>query len=206
MDAWLDGLERQYGGVDAALLWPTYTNIGCDDRDQFAMIDAMPGGAAGLSRVVAALRKRGVRTLYPYNPWDQGTRGGDPTNASAASAADARRLAQLLAATGADGFFGDTISAAGLQSFFDDSVAAGRPAAIQPEAGGTPSSLNYTTTGWGYWLTPRVPPVDLMKWLEPRWLSLVCERWSQDKTDEMQLAFFNGDGVETWQNAPLPPA
>jgi hypothetical protein len=55
-----------------------------------------------------------------------------------------------------------------------DSVAKGRPAAIQPEAGGTPGSLNYTTMGWGYWRYPFIPPVDLMKWLEPRWLSQVC--------------------------------
>jgi iron(II)-dependent oxidoreductase len=30
VEAWLDGLEEQYGGIDSALLWPTYTNIGAD--------------------------------------------------------------------------------------------------------------------------------------------------------------------------------
>ena len=28
----------------------------------------------------------------------------------------------------------------------------------------------------------------------------VCDRWSRDKTTVLQLAWFNGDGVETWQN------
>ena len=200
VDRWLADLQRRYGGIDSALIWPTYTNIGVDDRDQFDLIEAMPGGAAGLKAVVGDMHAAGVHVLYPYNPWDQGTRGGSPNNPTAAAAADASRLAALLSATGADGFFGDTISSAGLQRFFDDSVKDGRPAAIQPEAGGTPPSLNYTTMGWGYWSTERAPPVDLMKWLEPRWLTQVCERWSQDKTDMIQLAFFNGDGVETWQN------
>jgi hypothetical protein len=28
----------------------------------------------------------------------------------------------------------------------------------------------------------------------------VCDRWSRDKSAWMQLAYFNGDGIETWQN------
>ena len=59
--------------------------------------------------------------------------GGSPDNLTAAAAADAERLAHLLADTDADGFFGDTITASGLQEFYQDSVRAGRPAAIQPE-------------------------------------------------------------------------
>ena len=39
-----------------------------------------------------------------------------------------------------------------------------------------------------------------MKFLEPRWVTLVCDRWSRDKTAMTQLAYFNGVGVDTWQN------
>ena len=94
-------------------------------------------------------------------------------NSTAAGDADAARLAALLASTGSDGFFGDTISSSGLQRFYADSVKAGRPAGIQPEGGGVPSSLNFTSMGWGYWKYPAAPPVDLMKFLEPRWLTQV---------------------------------
>ena len=167
---WLDYLKAEYGGIDSALLWPTYTNIGADDRDQFAMIHSLPGN---LSDVVSQLHARGVQVLWPYNPWDQGTKGGHPHNKSAASKQDAEALANLLSSTQSDGFFGDTISSSGLAQFYADSVKAGRPAAIQPEAGGTPGSLNYTTMGWGYWKYPHVPAVDLLKWLEPRWLTQV---------------------------------
>jgi len=56
--------------------------------------------------------------LWPYNPWDQGTRGGFPINKTAASAADSTSLASLLSATDSDGFFGDTISSAGMSEFY----------------------------------------------------------------------------------------
>ena len=58
----------------------------------------------------------------------------------------------------------------------------------------------HTQMGWGYWKYATIPPVDLLKYLEPRYLTQVCDRWSRDKTNIIQLAWFNGDGVETWQN------
>ena len=95
---------------------------------------------------------------------------------------------------------GDTISSTGLQQFYADAIADGHPVAIQPEAGGSPEALNFSSMGWGYWKYPKIPPIDMLKWLEPRYLTQVCDRWSRDKTNIIQLAWFNGDGVETWQN------
>ncbi|KAH8092745.1 protein serine/threonine phosphatase [Aureococcus anophagefferens] len=80
VDAWLDGLEARYGGIDSALVWPTYTNIGIDERSQFDYVLAMPGGAAALANVSAALHARGVRALWPYNPGTR-ARGATPTAA-----------------------------------------------------------------------------------------------------------------------------
>jgi hypothetical protein len=82
------------------------------------------------------------------NPWDQGTRGGS-LNRTKAGIDDAIRLADMLKQTNADGFFGDTISSSGLQEFYDDALNNGHPTAIQPEAGGTPGALNYSSMGWG---------------------------------------------------------
>ena len=80
---------------------------------------------------------------------DQGTRGGS-LNATKAGIDDAFRLSELLKATDADGFFGDTISSSGLQAFYDDALADGHPTAIQPEQGATPGALNFSAIGWGY--------------------------------------------------------
>jgi formylglycine-generating enzyme required for sulfatase activity len=42
--------------------------------------------------------------------------------------------------------------------------------------------------------------VSRAKWLEPRHMVNVCDRWNKDKTDNLQAAFFNGVGYETWEN------
>ena len=33
----------------------------------------MPGGLEGVKNVTNQLKARGVRVLWPYNPWDHGT-------------------------------------------------------------------------------------------------------------------------------------
>jgi hypothetical protein len=142
VDAWLDGLEARYGGIDSALVWPTYTNIGIDERSQFDYVLAMPGGAAALENVSAALHARGVRALWPYNPWDTGTRR------DAYGRSDAAILAALDVDTGFDGFNGDTMTTVP-EAFYDASVEAGRPGAIEPEVGGDAAELAWGTLGWG---------------------------------------------------------
>ncbi len=38
------------------------------------------------------------------------------------------------------------------------------------------------------------------KWLETRHMVNICRRWARDKTDDLQHAFFNGIGYESWEN------
>jgi iron(II)-dependent oxidoreductase len=56
--------------------------------------------------------------------------------------------------------------------------------------------MNWATLGWGYWDLPFVPGVDRWKFIDPRRLTHVCDRWAQNRTDTIQAAFFNGDGYE----------
>eukprot|EP01084_Bolivina_argentea_P311052 538362_1 len=51
-DKWLNDLKQRYGGIDAFLFWVTYTNIGADDRNQFDLNYACPGGIKGLRAMV----------------------------------------------------------------------------------------------------------------------------------------------------------
>jgi iron(II)-dependent oxidoreductase len=65
---YLNSLRKQYGGIDSVLLWPTYTNIGADDRNQFELVEALPGGISDVRAFVNALHAAGVHVLWPYNP------------------------------------------------------------------------------------------------------------------------------------------
>ncbi len=194
VDRFLADLKARYGGIDSVLLWPTYPNLGVDDRNQFQMVRDLPGGIAGVKAMVDEFHRRGVRVLFPYNPWDRGT-NPDPDP-------DWEALAKLMAAVGADGVNADTMEAVP-PVFRAASDRTGHPIAFEPEDGANGDvdlAIAWNNLTWGYWKYPFEPMISKNKWLEPRHMVHVCDRWSRDKTDVLQAAFFNGVGVESWEN------
>jgi iron(II)-dependent oxidoreductase len=191
VDRYLDDLERRYGGIDSVLTWQSYPNIGIDNRNQYDMLIDMPGGVEGVRQMVADFHRRGVRVLFPVMVWDQGTRDVGVPNWVA--------TARLLAEVGADGVNGDTneVIAGAFRSASDQT---GHPLALEPEDLQVDLGLAWNNMSWGYWQFPWVPMISKYKWLEPRHMVNICERWARDKTDELQYAFFNGVGFESWEN------
>ncbi len=53
---------------------------------------------------------------------------------------------------------------------------------------------------WGQYTFPFIPMVDRYKWLESRHMVNISDRWNTDKTNDLQFAFFNGVGWESWEN------
>ena len=194
IDRFLSDLKTRYGGIDSVLLWPTYPNLGVDDRNQFELVRDLPGGIAGVKAMVEGFHRRGVRVLFPYNPWDRGTRP-DPVP-------DWEALAGLMADVGADGVNADTMGAVP-PAFRTASDRTGHPIAFEPENGANGDldlAIAWNNLTWGYWKYPFEPMISKNKWLESRHMVHVCDRWSRDKTDVLQAAFFNGVGVESWEN------
>lgn len=194
VDRYLKDLSDRYGGIDSILIWPTYPNIGVDDRNQYDLWHDMPGGIDGLRRMVADFHKRGVHVLIPIMIWDHGTRDqGAPMP---------QALNQLAAEIGVDGFNGDTMTPVN-REFYEEGLKLGRPMVLEPEGGMGKQidALAWNVWNWGYWrpYLPK-PGVDRYKWIEPRHLTHVCERWAHDRSDMMQYAFFNGAGYESWEN------
>jgi gamma-glutamyl hercynylcysteine S-oxide synthase len=191
VDRYLDDLEKRYGGIDAVLIWPTYPNMGIDNRNQHDMIRSMPGGVAGVRQMVADFHHRGVRVLFPMMMWDQGTR---PPGTSWPDA-----IASLMAEIGADGINGDTQDGVPLAfSLAADKI--GHPLVFEPEGGPSDEALAWNVMTWGQYQFPFVPMVDKYKWLETRHMVNISHRWNRDKTDDLQFAFFNGVGWESWEN------
>jgi iron(II)-dependent oxidoreductase len=60
--------------------------------------------------------------------------------------------------------------------------------------------LGYNSLSWGYWNYTFVPSVSRYKWLETRHMVNLSNRWAHNHLDDLQEAFFNGTGFESWEN------
>jgi len=191
VDRCLDDFDKRYGGIDSVLLWPTYPNMGIDDRNQHDMIRSMPGGIEGVKQMVASFHRRGVRVLFPMMMWDQGTRDpGEPWP---------QAIAGLMKEIDADGINGDTQDGVPL-AFSMAADSAGHTLAFEPEGGPSDEALAWNVLTWGQYHFQFVPQVDRYKWLESRHMVNISDRWKRDKNDDLQFAFFNGVGWESWEN------
>jgi gamma-glutamyl hercynylcysteine S-oxide synthase len=191
VDRYLDDLEKRYGGIDAVLVWATYPNMGIDNRNQQDMVRSMPGGVEAVKQMVADFHRRHVRVLFPIMMWDQGTR--DPSK----DWPDA--TAELMKEIGADGINGDTQDGVPL-AFSLAAEKIGHPLAFEPEMGPSDEALAWNVLTWGQYKFQFAPTVDKYRWLEPRHQVNIQGRWNRDKTDDLQYAFFNGEGWESWEN------
>lgn len=191
VDRYLDDLEKRYGGIDAVLIWATYPNMGIDNRNQQDMVRSMPGGVAGVRQMIADFHRRGVRVLFPMMMWDQGTHDvgeGWP-----------QATAEFMKELGADGVNGDTQDGVPL-AFSLAADKAGHPLAFEPENGPSDEALAWNVLTWGQYKFQFTPTVDRYRWLESRHQVNIQGRWNRDKTDDLQYAFFNGEGWESWEN------
>jgi formylglycine-generating enzyme required for sulfatase activity len=191
VDRYLDDLEKRYGGIDSVLIWSTYPNMGIDDRNQLDMIAAMPGGVAGVRQMVADFHRRGVRVLFPMMMWDQGTR--DPSKPWP------QAIAEVMSEIEADGVNGDTQDGVPL-AFSQAADRAGHPLAFEPESEPHDEQVAWNVLTWGEYQFHFVPSVDRYKWLEPRHMVNISDRYNRDRTDDLQYAFFNGVGWNSWEN------
>ena len=191
VDRYLDDVEKRYGGIDSVLVWSTYPNMGIDNRNQLDMVASMPGGLEGVRQMVADFHRRGVKVLFPMMMWDQGTRELQEPWPQA--------IAARMKAIDADGINGDTQDGVPL-AFPLAAETASHPLVFEPEGGPTDEDVNWNLMSWGYYSYPFIPMVSKFKWMEPRHMVNVCDRWNKDHTDNLQAAFFNGTGFESWEN------
>ncbi len=193
VDRYLDDLEQRFGGVDSVLIWYVYPNIGVDDRNQTDLAHDLPGGLEGLRSAVAEFHRRGVRVFLPTKPWDHGTRENPDR--------DWHAIAKIVAAVGADGINGDTYNGVP-RAFFDACDALGHPVVLQPESTiSAEEQLIWNVQSWGKKVPMDVVPVVAKwKWLEPRHMINIENRWSRDRRNDLQYCHFNGVGYNAWEN------
>jgi gamma-glutamyl hercynylcysteine S-oxide synthase len=195
VDRYLADVDQRYGGIDSILLWPVYPNLGIDDRNQLDMIISMPGGIEGVKQMIADFHRHGVQVLFPMNMWDQGTHDPDKPWP--------RAIAELMAQVGADGINGDTQDGVPL-AFTEAADRIGHPLVFQPELAASDEALAWDLMSWWEQDSARyaqfVPEIYRYKWLETRHMANISDRFNRNKTDDLQVAFFNGVGWESWEN------
>jgi hypothetical protein len=197
VDRALAGLTGRFGPIDSVLIWPAYPNLGLDARNQFDLMRDVPGGLAGLRALVADFHRHGIRVFLPVLVWDQGTRD--------AGVSRAREAAGLLNDVGADGINFDTLAAVPDEAR-DLNQTAKPPLALEPQFDPQNASLSASAINWDDWVlwddqpAPFVPRVSKVKWLEPRHMVEVTDRYPHFKINSLQHAFFNGQGVAILEN------
>ncbi len=189
--------ESRIGPIDAVLIWHVYPNLGIDDRNQFDMLRDLPGGIRGVRAMVERFHRHAVKVFFPLLAWDAGTRDE--------GSAPATVMSQLLKEVDADGINFDTLESVP-PGFREASDAIGHPLALEPQFQPRDASLAWTNLSWNDWVTwegkqyPFMPMVSKNKWMEPRHTVNVTDRFTRDKTDSLQHAFFNGQGYATLEN------
>jgi formylglycine-generating enzyme required for sulfatase activity len=197
VDRFLSETESRIGPIDAVLIWHVYPNLGIDDRNQFDMLRDLPGGLPGVRAMVEQFHAHGVQVFLPLLAWDAGTRN----EGVAASTA----MAQLLKQIDADGINFDTLESVP-PGFREASDTIGHPLALEPQFQPRDASIAWTNISWNDWVTwegkqyPFIPMVSKNKWMEPRHTVNITDRFTRDKTDSLQHAFFNGQGYATLEN------
>jgi formylglycine-generating enzyme required for sulfatase activity len=193
IEEFLDRGEREFGGYDQVIIWQSYPRLGIDERNQFDYYRDMPGGYRAMRDWVRACHRRRIRALVGYNPWDLHTRG---------ARFHLREVAELLAATGADGVYLDTLHAvpAGWPARLEKRL--GRPVSFESEGAPAGQDIRAMDSSWGQgW--PVHPPGQVfeLRWLCPgNKVFLTHHRHRRAHWDEVRCALFTGTGVLVWEN------
>ncbi len=192
VNEWLDWMERDFGGIDALILWQAYPRIGIDRRNQFDHYREVPGGMLTLKSTVDGLHARGVKAAIAYNPWDTGTKR-EPKS-------DAEALADLVREAGFDSIFLDTLPQSGpdLRQMVD----LARPGVVLESELALPlEAIPTHHASWAQWFDDSdAPGVLRNRWFEQRHMQHMIRRWDLDHSGEMHMAWMNGAGMFVWQN------
>jgi iron(II)-dependent oxidoreductase len=187
--------QKLYGGDDFVGIWPTWPTLGLDQRNQWDLFRDLPGGMDQIKKLSLMLNRYGSRLFICYNPWDQSTRGESHTVG----------MAEIIAATNADGVVLDTQGASSLKlQHAADSVRKG--VVMYSEGMAVPRDMQGIVSGRVHNALYYCPMLNLNKFIKPEFsIFRVAELFKEPIKREYSLSFFNGYGTEMNIFAPGKP-
>lgn len=173
-------VQFMYGGDDAFILWSSWPVLGLDQRNQWELMEDLPGD---LNRLPGFLKNG--RFFISYNPWDD-----------ASEEAGLRSMTAFLQRTGAQGVVLDTKaeSSEALQAAAD---AAQPGIVLYSEGMAVPKDMQGILAGRVHNDIYHVPLLNLNKLINPEFaIFRVVEVARERVRREYATALFNGYGVE----------
>ncbi|MDX9773377.1 MAG: SUMF1/EgtB/PvdO family nonheme iron enzyme [Bacteroidales bacterium] len=187
--------ELLYGGDDFIGIWPTWPTLGLDQRNQWDLFRDLPGGMKQISNLTKVCNENNTRLFICYNPWDESTRSERHTTG----------MADIIAATGADGVVLDTKGESNAElQHAADSVRKG--VVMYSEGMAVPRDMQGIVSGRVHNALYYCPMLNLNKFIKPEFaIFRVAELFKEPIKREYNVAFFNGYGIEMNIFAPGKP-
>ncbi len=190
IEKYLEKAKKEYDGFDQYVFWHSYNRVGTDPRDQFDLLEDLPGGIEGVKEFIATANDMGARVYLPYNPWDKIRKRKNMY----------RRQAEDLGMVNADGLFLDTMGG-GDKSFRDEVNKFDPSAQFLSEFRPNLEGLQFTTAHYNENFNVRpAHMVDLLRFALPEHKIYKIERVHRDRHNLIYNSLFNAIGYAVWDD------
>lgn len=197
-DAFREQTKQYYNGDDYMILWSGFPVLGMDQRNQWDLVRALPGGVKRLREISDTGLKEGMRLMTNYKPWDlpaafdqvyNSTRYEHPVDG----------LGRISKEVGFWGVMFDTRSESG--KWFQDGIDTYKDGfAIFPEGMCVPANMQNCLIGRTHAAIEYAPFLNLNKLIKPDFC--IYRQAVVDKVNprrDVALSFFSGHGIEFHQ-------
>lgn len=188
-------ITKNFGGDDYMILWTGFPVLGLDQRNQWDLIRAMPGGVKQLRQISDDGLKKGMHLMTNYKPWDLPAASGQLFN-STHYENPMEGLGKISQEAGFWGVMFDTRSESG--RWFQDAMDKYRSGfGIFPEGMCTPVNMQECKMGRTHAAIKYAPFLNLMKLIKPDFgifRQAVIDQ--ENPRRDAALSFFNGHGIE----------
>jgi len=178
--------QKLYGGDDVIGIWPNWPMLGLDQRNQWDLYRALPGGTVKLKEQAELCRSFGTKLFISYNPWDESTRNEDHHAG----------MSDMLEKTTADGVVLDTEGKSSREhQAAADKVRKG--VIMYSEGMAVPRDMQGIVAGRVHNALYYPPLLNLNKFIKPDFaIFRVAEVHREHIRREYATSFFNGYGTE----------
>ncbi len=195
LESFLQRMTPLLGGTDVVGIWPNWPMLGLDQRNQWDLMRALPGGPDKVREQAEMSRRYGARFFISYNPWDESTRWEDHHAG----------MSDMIRDVAADGVVLDTEG----KSSPERQAAADRvrPGVIMYSEGmAVPKDMPSIVSGRVHNALYYPPLLNLNKFIRPDFaIFRVAELFKEPIRREFILSLFNGYGTEINQFQPGRP-